>query len=84
MLKEVFCNHQFVKDKNNLYCPLCGKYKRMKCDHKFKSINQSIVTNHLNKNQVVETFICEICGDIIFVNHTTQSIEDNKIKINVI
>ena len=80
----IFCKHNFIKEKNNLFCNKCGKYVRMKCDHKWKSVHNDNITTHIGGVHVIETLICEICGHILFVNHTTQELNDEvDAKINV-
>jgi len=69
------CEHNFIKDKNNLYCSKCGKHIRMKCDHQWEEINRSIVINGFGKKQIVSTRECQICGNFTLLNLITGEIK---------
>ena len=75
----MFCKHEFIKDKNNLYCKKCGKYVRMKCDHQWEEIDREIVKNIYrpsSNGQTVSNRQCKICGKLIQFNLTTGQMED--------
>jgi len=68
------CKHKFIKEKNNIYCENCGKYKRMECDHEWKDTGRYSITNHYNKQQEVLNRTCKICGKMMQINLTTGEI----------